>query len=316
MARSLGDITPIFVMGYGRSGTTLLRRVLNSYDDVFLWGEHHGFLQHVARGFYRVWDGTLVFDDLRPWQQRVVDPRHASFVSQSWLNSFDRQSWLDLHRGYLDSIFLPAGLNDKNFVGFKDTVYMFDDKDRTIDFLHQLFPQAIFVFIVRHGWNVLASWYEGHPRLRQMRDCERTCTRWANQARRFLALHESRELNSFWVCYEDLLRGDGGIRELLEEMGKQLGQDQFTVISADAGRSSSFHESSVTLGFNERWRTLPPGWRMLGAVRMRDSLTALGYAAPVSSRLQSFGGQVLSWMLRVRAAWGKARRRFRGVLPR
>ena len=43
--------TPIFLFGSGRSGTTLVHRLLNSVDGVYLWGEQGRFIKHMAEAY-------------------------------------------------------------------------------------------------------------------------------------------------------------------------------------------------------------------------------------------------------------------------
>ena len=43
--------TPVFLVGTGRSGTTLVQRLLNSYSDTLIWGEHAGFLQQYSEAY-------------------------------------------------------------------------------------------------------------------------------------------------------------------------------------------------------------------------------------------------------------------------
>jgi len=44
--------SPIFLLGTGRSGTTLLQRIINSAEDVIIWGEHGGFLSQVSEAYF------------------------------------------------------------------------------------------------------------------------------------------------------------------------------------------------------------------------------------------------------------------------
>ena len=48
----LDQETPIFVLGIWRSGTTLMQRILNSVDDVYIWGEQGFFLKHIAEAYF------------------------------------------------------------------------------------------------------------------------------------------------------------------------------------------------------------------------------------------------------------------------
>lgn len=40
---------PVFVLSAGRSGSTLLQKLLNSSQELVIWGEHMGILRHLAR---------------------------------------------------------------------------------------------------------------------------------------------------------------------------------------------------------------------------------------------------------------------------
>ena len=40
---------PIFLLGTGRCGSTLLQKILNSVENAMIYGEHGGFLKQVAR---------------------------------------------------------------------------------------------------------------------------------------------------------------------------------------------------------------------------------------------------------------------------
>jgi len=307
MSRSLSDIEPLFVMGFGRSGTTLLRRLLNSYDDVFLWGEHHGYLRHISEGFYAVFNSALAMSDPRPWYEQELDPMQASAHSQAWINPLHRDGWITAHRRYLDSIFFPERLHDRRFVGFKDTQYYYNDVDRTIDFLSLLYPNARFVFIVRHGLNSLASWYAADDAFRKLSDCARLSNRWALQTQRLAAIHESHRVDSYWIVYEDLLRGQGGVRALLASMNRELGEVQRAVLAAPPGASSSFNAGEAP-AFDERWRNLPYAWKALAAVRMRGTLHRLGYPTQNGIVLRTVG-HALSLLMRLRTALRVARRR-------
>jgi hypothetical protein len=309
MSRTLSDISPLFVMGFGRSGTTLLRRLLNSYPDVFIRGEHHGYLRHVAEGFHAMWNSEIAMSDPRPWQQLETDPLRASDPAQSWLNPLDRDGWIGVHRRYLDSIFLPPELHRHRYVGFKDTQYFYHDVDRTIDFLKLLYPHARFVFIVRHGLNSLASWHAAHENLRKLSDCARLSRQWSAQTDRLKAIHASGSVDSYWVVYEELLRGEGGIHSLLRSMGRELGEAQRAVLAAPPGASSSFAPGDAT-GFNKRWRTIPCAWRALGTTRMQRTLRGTGYQAPRGVALNG-AGWTLSQLMRLRTITRLVRHRFR-----
>src|SRR5262245_39936572 len=86
---------PIFIVTKARTGSTLLQRLLNSYDDTIIWGEHGGFLNHVANLYSQVQKNIglnrFVFPEREamPIQSpadlaKLVEPSHW----QAWSNWF------------------------------------------------------------------------------------------------------------------------------------------------------------------------------------------------------------------------------------
>jgi hypothetical protein len=57
------------------SGTTLLQRVLNSYQDVLIWGEHVSFLKDVANAYFRVWRNPDFFKSTTPLDEMLRDTK-------------------------------------------------------------------------------------------------------------------------------------------------------------------------------------------------------------------------------------------------
>ena len=43
---------PIFLLGTGRCGSTLMQKVLNSVENVMIFGEHGGFLRQIAKAYF------------------------------------------------------------------------------------------------------------------------------------------------------------------------------------------------------------------------------------------------------------------------
>jgi len=250
---------PIFIMGVARSGTTLAQRLLNTYDDVLIWGEHEGVLRHLANTFYQGWEGKLLFEKERvDWKRLPNDVGNRTH--QSWMNGFRRQEWKDAFRKMLNSLFVPEGLPGKKWWGFKDVSY--GCQDRTIEFLQEIYPGAIFVFVIRNIYNVLASrkvfYDQGVEPLASLREGANVCHSWVQRNRAFYQWHCSGKIHSHWVRYEELIRGEGAVLNLLGFIGKSFGEKQRELLKQSSGRNSSFEFGDAA--YDDRWRTLPALW--------------------------------------------------------
>ncbi len=246
---------PIFILGSPRSGTTLLQRLLNSYKDTLIWGEHAQFLRDLSSAFYKVWSQPSIWRNQKLWQKKLTTNKENRSL-QAWMNSFDRRRWIQHFKDFLDNIFLIQKLPDKRYWGFKEVKYLFDVNDRTIEFLYKLYPKAIFVFVIRNGFDVLASIRKRVSGVSSYFDIEFLCSRWKTQNLLFRKWHRSGKIQSFWICYGDLIRAHGEFIRLLKTVGKCLGGDQHAILKSEKGRGSSFSDAS----YHDRWKTLPQNW--------------------------------------------------------
>jgi len=279
---------PIFVLGAARTGTTLLQRLLNSYDDILIWGEHAGFLEDVARGFFRAWENPNVFQATN----RVGDVLHDSRPAdtwQGWMGWSGREDWVRTFRTFVESLFVPDGLPGKRHWGFKEIRYLATPGDRILEFLRLLYPDGIFVFIVRHPLNAIASVRripEGAHRLDELR---RLCKGWESRYRAYRAWYEADPGRSFWIVYEEMIQERGDILRLLRALGRTLGTAQRAIMESADARWSSFKDADV----NERWRQLPAAWIAVIAALLGPLCRDLGYPLPAGARRYRVPGRLL-----------------------
>lgn len=144
---------PVFIVGCGRSGTTLLRLMLDSHPDLAIPGESH-FIptlwrarrHYVTKGALdvdRLVEAILQAREFRLWEvpedaarQRVRDMRPATFG------------------GVLAAVYLAyAEQHGKRRWGDKTPSYV-----RIMPLLDQLFPGARFLHIIRDGRDVALSY--------------------------------------------------------------------------------------------------------------------------------------------------------------
>jgi len=268
---------PLFVLGGHRGGTTLLQRVLNSYDDVAVWGEHEGVLTPIADAYFRGADSTQMFGDVRA--ERSSNPKSEW---QAWMSAVDRPAWDASFRALVTSLFLPARAEGIRHWGFKEIRYGTTPGDRAFDLLATLFPDARVAFIVRNPFNMLASAHSRPEGPRSLADVARVCSRIATRFESFRRWHASGRVTSHWIVYEELAREAGDVHALVADLGHAIGPAQRDVITAEGGgRGSSFHDAAV----NERWRRLPAAWLAVARERLDPIASALGYALPPVSPL-------------------------------
>ena len=276
--------TPLFVLGGHRGGTTLLQRLLNSYDDVRIWGEHEGVLTQIADAYFRGVESRQLFRDVRA--PGTSDPRTDW---QAWMSGVDTKDWDASFRRLVTALF-PAPSGARHW-GFKEIRYGTTAEDRAIELLARLFPQARVAFIVRNPFNMLASAQSRPEGPRALADVVRTCGRIARRFHTFLDWHHGRRLDTYWIVYEELVRERGDVHRLLGALGHTLGPAQQAVIAAEgSGRGSSFHDADV----NERWRRLPLAWLAVARHAIGPTATALGYPLPPVSPF---------WRLAAPALW-------------
>lgn len=282
---------PVFLLGGHRSGTTLVQRVLNSYDDVQIWGEHEGFLHDVANAFFRGWESRNLFQDSRPPGSAASDP---GTDWQAWMNGFTKDEWTQRFRDLVEALLVPAGLPGKRFWGFKEIRYG-SATDRTIEFLQQLYPDALFGFIVRDPFNALASARRRPERARSLVELQASCDEWVARYRSYRTWHASGRIRSVWLRYEEVIRGEGAIGDLLRLMGKTLGAPQRSVMASEGGRGSSFK----TGDYNARWQALPAPWLGVIDATVGPLAAELGYAPHRFPMTRRALGRAAAWWLRL-----------------
>lgn len=281
--------TPVFIFSSGRCGSTLLQRLLNTYSNVTIWGEHAGALAPLAESYFQLVENRLSrdFPAPRPAHESLEelaarkDPRQW----QPWLNFISQDDIEGSFRRHVESFFRHPAMMEDHVWGFKEIRY--GQHDRVIEFLHRLFPEALFVFLCRDGLNTVASQFQAWHRPSSWARLVPTpalmaaCRVWRLQYETFRRWHETGELDSYWISFEKLVADGEALRPLLDRMGLPLGPEQQKVIELIEGRGSAF-EADDAVG--QRWKQL--GFLPLVAVEaiVGDLNRQLGYAPRTPAR--------------------------------
>lgn len=149
------DLRYLFVVAYGRSGSTLLLGLLNQIPGYLLRGENGAALRHL-QAYHR----TLV-------TERERHPRRRTRSTTSpWFGMGEvplRRLTAGVRRLALDTLLRPEP--DTRVTGFKEIRWHHGDLEGHVAWLREVFPGARFVVNTRGLDDVLGSrwWAEGDP---------------------------------------------------------------------------------------------------------------------------------------------------------
>jgi hypothetical protein len=151
---------PVFVLaGGGRTGSTLVQRLLISTGEIMVWGEHGGVLLDALQRFVY---------GMRDWIEREgVASQREAFLQQranAWISNINpvHDAFVTAARAaLLHALAEPAAALGYRRWGFKEIRY----NGTAIGLLKTLFPDAPIIVLVRHPAAMLGSikvapWYK------------------------------------------------------------------------------------------------------------------------------------------------------------
>jgi hypothetical protein len=156
------DLGYLFVMTYGRSGSTLLQGVLNSIPGYLIRGENRQMMR-------QLYDYHRTGIEARRVQRKVMrrltgtttptDPTRPFFGMDGYPR---KRSIAGFRRLATDTILRPEA--DTRVVGFKEIRWAKDDAAEFVAWLREVFPGARFVVNTRNHADVAKSlWWADDP---------------------------------------------------------------------------------------------------------------------------------------------------------
>jgi hypothetical protein len=165
---------PIFVIGSPRSGTTLLRLILDSHPRISCGEETH-FLRDLEAIVGRNWDLVSTYGLDRAWWLAHIRALYGDFQAEVLARS-GKARWAE-----------------------KDPTYTLH-----LGFIEELFPDALYVHLLRDGHDVVASFRDRWGYLSATRAAR---SEWARYVRAARALEKRLPAARFLeLRYEDLVR--------------------------------------------------------------------------------------------------------------
>lgn len=200
--RRIEELEYVFVMTYGRSGSTLLMGLLNSIPGYLIRGEN----RHAMRHLYEFHRSGLV-------EQARVNPRNAKASTHPWfgIQGFDENASLrDIRILALDTLLRPEP--QTRVTGFKEIRWYDQDLAHYVDFLRDVFPGARFVVNTRSLPDVANSafWRHKDDPLGRLEVIEE----------RILGVTENLAEAAYRVHYDDYREDPQALRGLFEWLGE------------------------------------------------------------------------------------------------
>jgi hypothetical protein len=200
----------VFIVTYGRSGSTLLQNVLNSIDGYCIRGENNNSLFHLARA----WEAIDQSEPIRGMRHK----KERSEQTHPWYGAELIES-----RNYarsLANVFVREVLNPPvgtRVAGFKEIRFHINGPHfRThLNFIHDVFPNARFIFNTRSHAAVEKSgwWAEMDPAK------VRETLSWAEQL--FMRYLEEYPERGIHMHYDDYAGEPQALERLFDFLGER-----------------------------------------------------------------------------------------------
>lgn len=268
MTQQNEPLAPLLLLGVSRSGTTLFQRILNSYHDVIIWGEHIGYLADLAESYFKVADSPSMKEFSFPQAKgKFVDLEEYKNPKQwqAWNNWFDQEDIKLLYREFLLETFAGNWKEQLSYWGFKEIRYG-EDGDRVMDFFLDIFPDTKTVIIFRNPLNVIESQLSSFAniggRLAKIRKILllpklfKMAVRWNRKNLKYLEYSRKYPDSVLFFQFEEILSDQEFLRGVLNWLGLELTETQLEVLRIKEGRGSAFERTKDSQGTNRRWKKL------------------------------------------------------------
>ena len=239
----------------GRSGSTLLQRVLNVHPELTIWGEHNAFLKGILSShLVSSSDAAMAknLDDGFENRASVIGELSEKDVFKPWVSPFRASDVSDGLYQFVVDLF-TRDLSPEMRWGFKEIRYTEVELERLLN----MFPESHLIILGRDvpGYATSRFFAFGNSNYDLISDDgrEKASARlsnmiggWVARYQGLLGLTESFPNRTSVVAYSDLVPGSDRPRRLFEELGESPASPEAieAVLGAKAG-SSFAHNSEA-----------------------------------------------------------------------
>ena len=241
---------PIIILGPGRCGSTLLQRILNTAEDITIWGEHEGFLSKLAESYYVLTESEGM---KRNFYSQPIDPSiligplKDYTACPNWVNSFNKKSISDTYK-----LMITRLLNNKldienKYWGFKEIRYT--QNDPALDMWLELFPSSYLIFSIRNPFDVIKSMILDWTNPKTIQAVIETndfsqiekwviryATRWNKVVGSFQYWIQEKKLKCYVEKYEDLLvEPENNIKQIFDFLHLSIPETALNPVSVRVG---------------------------------------------------------------------------------
>ncbi|MEZ4629198.1 MAG: sulfotransferase [Deinococcales bacterium] len=188
---------PIFLFAASwRTGSTLLQRMLNASDNVFMWGEPN-FLSNLRK----MYEQTSVDFEKQMFSRKNL----AKHATGAWIpRILPSEPYLQRgFRAFFDETFgEEVAIFGKKRWGIKEVR---QDAVKNALFLQSLYPEAKFLFLVRDPFKMYKS-VKAKPFHKNFKDPFKPVQVWKTNTQDFINEDLIKDLNCMLVTYEELIQ--------------------------------------------------------------------------------------------------------------
>lgn len=211
----------VFIVTYGRSGSTLLMKILNAIDGACIRGENNDCLEPLLRSIHRVESSNNITSHRQVYlnSKQSADDSIQNTPSDPWYGA-ERISLDDYARTVLDA-FVSQILHPKSdtrLLGFKEIRYI-DSKgffQTQMEYMLKFFPNSRIIFLTRDPREVANSgWW-------RQQDMNAVIERINRADQRFHRFLENNKQSCFHFDYAMYSEGFEAINKLLSFLGEEV----------------------------------------------------------------------------------------------
>jgi hypothetical protein len=246
---------PVFVASMGRSGSTLLQRLLNVHPQLTIWGEHGGFLKGISEAYRLIGVEPSHREQLEAGyahRDTVIGGLDEHDKFRPWVSPFTSDTLVARLREFVVDTFTEELPQDIRW-GFKEIRY----SGAEMRGLMQLFPAAHLVILARDvpGYAKSRFFAFGYTDFDLQSEegvevatskIDRMVDGWMKRYTGLLDLASEEPHRTSVVAYSDLVAGNDRISRLFTELGEEPPGDEALarVLDAKAGSSYRWNEAA------------------------------------------------------------------------